>query len=342
MTAYLQLARPPQWVKNVFVLAGLLFGGTKLLARGVFLDSVVLAFLAFVAFCLASSACYSFNDLIDCREDRLHPVKRNRPIARGAVRPVGAVAFAVCLFAAAVGLSLPIGRNFTLILILYIVLTTVYSLALKSMVILDGITISVGFVLRAWAGAVAVNVPVSPWLIVCTFTLSLFLGFGKRRCELAMLGDNASARTHRATLEFYSVEFLNHLISVSAGITVVTFMLYAMDGRTVAEFGTDYLVYTTPLVIYGVFRYALLIESGRVTGPTDFLLNDRPFLVVVLIWLLLAVGIIYKGRNLQHWLTPPARSALFCPTREPPDPHGPPQTARLPEYDPPPTMNWPI
>lgn len=306
MRAYLQLARPPQWVKNVFVLAGLVAGGSELIDRGSFVHSVGLAALAFAGFCLVSSSCYVINDLLDREEDRHHPTKRLRPIASGAVTSTGAVLFSIVLAAGGIACSALVGaKGFVIILIAYYVLTNVYSVVLKHIILLDVISISTGFVLRAWGGAIAVDVPVSPWLIICTFTLCLFLGFGKRRCELAVIGDSEKAKNHRATLEGYTIELLNHLLSISAGIAVITFLLYAMDAETERKFGTNYLIYTMPLVVYGVFRYAMLIESGRIAGPTDIMLNDRPFVAVVILWVALASGIIYKGKSLKTWMEGP-------------------------------------
>ncbi len=296
MSDYLLLLRPAQWIKNVFVFAGLAFGG-KLLEP----EAVGKALVAFAGFCLASSSAYIINDILDREHDRLHPVKRNRPLARGAIGVDQALAMAVGLIAASVAIAvLSLSPAFCALVIAYFALNVLYSLALKHRMILDVIVISVGFVLRAWGGAAAVDVFVSPWLIVCTFTLCLFLGFGKRRCELAAMVNAQQAGEHRATLARYTPELLNHLISVSAGIAVITFLLYTME--TEEKFGTNYLIYTVPLVVYGVFRYAMLVESGRGTGPTDILISDRPFLYTVVLWALAAVVIIYQGEAIRQWL----------------------------------------
>lgn len=292
---YVQLMRPPQWVKNVVVLAGPAFG-MKLVADAA---SLVHTALAFACFCLVSSAIYTINDVADREQDRFHPEKSARPVARGAISPPAAVLFGTVLAAVALLVAwfwLP-GGCFAL-LAGYLVLMLVYSFGLKRLMILDVIAIAVGFVLRAWAGAEAVDVLVSPWLIVCTFTLCLFLGFGKRRCELAVIGNLEDAREHRVTLERYTPELLNHMISISAGIAVMTFLLYTMDPSHPAPFPKHHLVYTIPLVVYGVFRYAMLIESGRLTGPTDIIINDRPFLGTIILWTLVAAGIIYEDKVL--------------------------------------------
>lgn len=297
--AYLQLLRPAQWVKNIFVFAGLVFGW-KLSDP----NAVVLAVLAFVCFCFVASACYIINDVIDRQQDLLHPSKRNRPIARGAVSP-GAAGLVAALLVAAAGLISTLGlpRAFAAVLAAYLLLILAYSFFLKQRMILDVIAISIGFVLRALGGAVAVEVAVSQWLIVCTFTLCLFLGFGKRRCELAVMANNAQAARHRRTLEGYTLELLNHLLSISAGIAVVTFMLYTMESsRPEPPFPKWMLIYTVPLVIYGLFRYAMLIESGRVTGPTDIIINDRPLLATVVLWLIMSGLIIYRGGRIAEVL----------------------------------------
>lgn len=290
--AYFQLLRPAQWVKNIFVFAGLLFS-LKLSDPAAVADAV----LAFVCFCMVASACYIINDIIDREQDLLHPTKKNRPIARGAVTPGSAVGLCLALLiaaGAASGLVLPVG--FSLILGTYFALILAYSFVLKRRMILDVLTISIGFVLRAWGGAAAIDAPVSQWLIVCTFTLCLFLGFGKRRCELAVIANSDDAIQHRPTLERYTRELLNHLLSISAGLAIVTFMLYTMEpSNPPAPFPKWMLIYTTPLVIYGVFRYAMLIESGEVTGPTDIIINDRPFLATGMIWIALTAVIIRWG-----------------------------------------------
>jgi len=301
---YVRLLRPPQWVKNVFVFAGPVFG------RQVF-DSAVLGktLLTFAAFCLLSSVVYIVNDVVDREEDRLHPRKRNRPIASGAVGAGSAIVVALVLLAVSVATLLAVSSAVLVVGLTYFALMMLYSFALKRRMLLDVIAISAGFVLRALAGAVAVPVAVSPWLITCTFTLCLFLGFSKRRCELAAFADAAEAGLHRKTLLRYTPELLNHLLSVTAGIAVVTFLLYCMDDRTVAELGTNYLIYTGPLVVYGIFRYAMLVESGRASGPTDVVLNDLPFVATVILWSVLAVMIVYLGPDVRVW----AHQWLFGP-----------------------------
>lgn len=294
MGAYVELLRIRQWIKNVAVLAALPFGW---LEHG-FTCSAAMA-LAFGAFCVASSAVYSFNDVLDRREDLIHPGKRNRPVARGAVSPSAAILFAAVLAVGAIALSFLItDRRFAACAGGYLVLMLAYSLFLKHEPILDVIIIACGFVLRTMAGAIAVGVYISPWLVVSTFTLCLFLGFGKRRSEIYALNNADVAAQHRKTLTRYSADLLNQLLSTSAGVALVTFMLYIMGtetlpGQTVV-FDKSPLLYTFPLVAYGLFRYAMLIESGEVTGPTDIILKDRILLVVVLLWMATSAAIVLR------------------------------------------------
>lgn len=300
--SYLRLLRPPQWVKNTFVFAAPVF------ARRIFEPPVLLRTLVvFAAFCLLSSVVYIVNDIADREEDRLHPRKRLRPIAAGLIAPGPAIVVAVLLLLVSLTLLLYLSPAALLVGLTYLILMLLYSWTLKHRMLIDVITISMGFVLRALAGAVAIPVTISPWLITCTFTLCLFLGFSKRRCELAAFADVNQAGLHRPTLLRYSTDLLNHLLSVSAGIAVVTFLLYCMDERTVSSLGTNYLIYTTPLVVYGIFRYAMLVESGQVSGPTDVLLSDLPFIATVVSWSALAVVIVYAGPTLESW----ARRWLF-------------------------------
>jgi len=198
----------------------------------------------------------------------------------------------------ALALAALLGRTVAYILIIYFVMTLAYSLALKRRVILDVIIIALGFVLRAWAGAAAVEVVASEWLIACMFTLCLFMGFGKRRCEVVMLADEEDARQHRATLVRYTPDLLNHLITVSAGIAIVTFLLYTMDTtHSPAPFPKQHLFYTLPIVIYGVFRYAMLTELGVYSGPTEIVLKDRMLPVAIVAWAIAALAIAYQ----DHW-----------------------------------------
>lgn len=308
MSHYIRLMRPHQWIKNLVVLAGPAFGLE-------FADFRVVVVLA--AFCLMSSASYAINDIFDREADRTHPEKRERPIASGAV-PVGAAwLFAGLLAVAAVCMTYTLLQPaVTLLVAGYFVLILAYSSSLKQRPILDVIIIAVGFVMRAVAGAQAVDAFVSPWLIACTFTLCMFLGFGKRRCELATLRSDADRVKHRATLLRYTPELLTHLISVSAGIAIVTFLLYTMDANPNIPhppFHKEYLLYTLPLVAYGFFRYAMLIETGRFTGPMQIVLKDKALLLTGFLWAASAAGIILTTRD-QHAVAATSASTAVAGT----------------------------
>lgn len=300
--AYVRLLRPGQWTKNVFVFAGLIFG-RKLTD----IESVVYAVLGFICFCLVSSAVYVMNDIHDRNEDRLHPRKRTRPIASGAVSVPSAAAIAAGLLLMGLGGAALLDIPFFLVAAAYVVLQLFYTFWLKHAALVDVIMIGMGFVMRAVAGAVVVHVAISPWLIICTFTLCLFMGFSKRRCELNAMAEQTQTNTarHRKTLIAYTPALLNHMTTMAAGIAVVSFMLYATDERTVSPetgFGTPYLIYTLPLVVYAIFRFALLVEHGRVDGPSEVLLRDRPFQISLVLWGLTALLIVYAGRDIQAWL----------------------------------------
>lgn len=287
-----ELLRPTQWVKNVVIFAGPA-AGLKLSSA----VSVGQAIVAFVVFCLVASATYAINDVLDRKADASHPTKRDRPVARGAIRPPLALGMAFVLVSAGALLgTLLLNSGFTAVLLLYFAMTLTYSLFLKERVILDVIIVATGFVLRAWAGSLAVGVATSEWLVACVFTLCLFMGFGKRRCEIAMFGNINDAAQHRRTLLRYTPDLLNHLITVSAGIAVITFLLYTMDtGSHPAPFHKEYLFYSLPIVVYGIFRFAMLTETGVYSGPTQIVLKDRPLLGAILLWAVFALVIAYEA-----------------------------------------------
>jgi len=284
--ALLQLMRPKHWTKNVFLFAALVFGH-KLTDPA----AVGAAVGGFICFCLAASAGYIFNDIIDREADRLHPEKRNRPLAAGRVTVrTAAVASVLCAAAALAG-SLVLGRSFAALVVAYIALVVLYSLLLKKVLILDCIVISIGFCLRAMGGAEVVGVFISPWLIVCTFALCLFLAFSKRLAELAQL--RSDSESFRKTLAGYTPELLAHMVDVTSGLAVVCFLLYAMDERTLRLFGTNNLVYTTPFVLYCVFRFSALMQKGRYCDPVQIILSDWPFQIGFALWVLACTGIVY-------------------------------------------------
>lgn len=275
---YLRLLRPPQWIKNAFVFAGLLFGHAwhdPAKVEG--------ALAAFVAFCLISSAVYVFNDLMDREQDRLHPRKAARPLASGEVGVPAALAImASCAFA---GLAIAFTMaGWPLIYVAYIVLNLGYSLGLKHVVILDVFIIASGFMLRLLAGTSSIGIVPSQWLLLCGLLLTLFLGFAKRRAELiALEGESAH---HRAVLEHYTATLLDQMITVVAAGVMVTYSLYTMSPTTVALHGTDRLIYTLPFVLYGMFRYLFLLHRrGGGGDAAQELLRDPHLLVAVGGWL---------------------------------------------------------
>jgi len=286
---YVRLLRPAHWTKNVFVLAPLVFAqqltDPEALRRGL---------LAFVSFCLASSAVYVFNDIRDRAEDRLHPIKRNRPIAAGTISVASATVLGGLLAASAIAVAVFLGGQFLIILIIYLILNQFYSAGLKHVVILDVMIVSLGFVLRVLAGGVAVRVQVSAWLLLCTFLIALFLAFSKRRHELQLLADDASDQ--RPVLSHYSPSFLDQMINVVTASTVVAYAMYAISPETAEKFHTRHLIYTIPMVLFGIFRYLYLIYQRPSTrNPTEAILRDPPFLINILVWALAVLWIVYRG-----------------------------------------------
>jgi len=252
----------------------------------------VAAFEAFAMFCLLSGAVYLINDLVDLERDRLHPVKGQRPLAAGRLSPSLVKVAILFIVLAALGGGFAISRFFGLTALAYFVLMAVYSFFLKNVVIVDVLTVSFGFVLRAFAGAVAIDVAFSHWLLICTMLLALFLSLNKRRHELTLLAGGAAG--HRSILGEYSPYLLDQMIAVVTASTVVSYALYTQAPETVSKFGTDRLVWTLPFVLYGIFRYLYLVHQREEGGsPSRVFLNDRPLLVAVAGWTTAVVAIIY-------------------------------------------------
>lgn len=289
MNPLLRSLRPEQWLKNGFVLAPIVFSG--LVGDP---EAWIRSALAVVAFCAASSATYLVNDLIDREADRVHPEKSRRPIAAGEVSAVQAGAAAAALVTAAVAIAVALGGWFLLTLIAYISLVLLYSALLKKAVFLDVLVVAAGFVLRVVGGAVAIGVPVSRWILVVTYLLALYLALGKRRTELVLLGGDAG--NHRAVLGHYTLPMVDSAISVVLGATVLAYALYTVAPDTVAKVGSEGLLATVPIVLYGLFRYLYLLHRHELGGsPTRALLTDRPLLACVVIWLAVAAVVIGAG-----------------------------------------------
>jgi len=287
LKALILTLRPEQWTKNLLVFAGVMFGGRLL-------DPSALAYAvgAFAAFCALSSAVYIFNDLADREADTQHPLKCMRPIASGQLSPVTAATVGIALAGAALAAATFMRPELGLVAAAYLVLLLLYSAALKHLVIIDVLVIAAGFVLRAVAGAVAVSVPISHWLLVCTTLLALFLALSKRRHELTLLGDGATG--HRRILEEYSPYLLDQMIAVVTASTLVAYTLYTTDAETAARLGSRRLGLTIPFVLYGIFRYLYLVHQKRGGGsPSTMLVADRPLLACVALWALSVAVILY-------------------------------------------------
>ncbi len=286
VTDLARLARPHQWVKNGFVWIGWLFGhGWR--QPG----ATAAAITVFAAFCLASSAVYALNDVLDREADRAHPQKRQRPVASGAVSIAGALWFAAVLAALGLALAAWVSRPAVAIVAGYIVLNAGYSLGLKHVAILDVFMIAGGFMLRILAGTLGIGIVPSRWLLACGLMVTVFLGFTKRRAELLELADLAG--DHRPVLADYSPELLDKLISISAASLLTAYALYTIDAATVALHGTDKLILTLPFVLYGIFRYIYLLHrrSGG-SDPAWDLLHDRHLFATALGWLLVTAWIL--------------------------------------------------
>jgi 4-hydroxybenzoate polyprenyltransferase len=283
--------RPAQWIKNTFVFAALIFAQHFFL-----LPSVLRALAAFVIFCLLSSSVYLINDIFDRNEDRNHPAKAKRPIASGSLAVRTVIPFVILFITTSMAASVALGAHFGYVALAYLLLNVLYSTLLKHWVILDVLTLGIGFVLRAIAGAVVINVEFSRWLVLCTFLLALFLGFCKRRHEMILL--NESAVTHRKILAEYSPYFLDRMIAVVTTSSVMSYVLYTMSEETIQKFHSKNLIYTTIFVIYGIFRYLYLIDQKQKGGsPTGILLRDFPLQITILLWLISAFLIIYWSKG---------------------------------------------
>ncbi len=285
---YLRLVRPEQWIKNAFVLAPLVFS-RELFESGPFLTALA----ATGGFCLVAGAVYSINDLTDLKADRVHPVKRNRPLASGLISPAEALAIAAVLVVLAFMLTANLGIGYHITLASYVGINILYSLKLKEIVLVDVFLIASGFMLRVLGGAYAIQVPVSSWIILCTLFISLFLGFGKRRAELVM-GGNEKDTPDRKVLYHYRIGFLDQMLTISAAGAVITYALYTVAPSTLVIFRTDKVIYTTVFVIFGIFRYLFLVHGQNSTdNPTLTVTTDLPILLTGLSWILVCSALIY-------------------------------------------------
>ena len=290
-----QLARPWQWSKNGILFAGLIFS-RNLTHPSFFMRSAA----AFLLFCIASSAIYMLNDACDMERDRLHPMKRTRPLPSGRVSRGQVLAVTGVLLLVAVVGAWFLGRPFFLSMLAFLAVNASYSFFFRNIVVLDAMLIAVSFVIRAVAGVMVLrpveeSIELSPWLLVCTLFLALFLALGKRRHELGLLETHAAG--HRASLGDYSRSLLDQMISVVSAATLIAYAIYTIDPATITKFGSRNLVITIPFVAYGIFRYLFLIQERNEGGnPSRALYRDGPLLATIASWLVVVVLVLYKAR----------------------------------------------
>ncbi len=282
LKSYIKLFRPKQWIKNLFVFAALVFSNNilhpNLLER---------TLLCFVLFCAASSSVYILNDMIDASKDRLHPKKKFRPIASGAISKTEALVLLFILVPAVLISSFIFSKLLFVLILVYFTNNLLYCFVLKNLVIIDVMSIAVGFILRVISGCIAIDVFISPWLLLCTLLLSLFLGFSKRRNELIVLEEKAEH--HRKILDEYSLEFIDKMLSIIISSTVMAYTLYTFNTRS-----NYYLMSTIPFVLYGIFRYQYIIYKKNEGGsPEEVVLSDKPLLIDMILWVLSSAAIIY-------------------------------------------------
>jgi 4-hydroxybenzoate polyprenyltransferase len=293
LIALLKMLRPKQWTKNLIIFAGLIFS-ENLFNLGLLGKSI----LALILFCGLSGSVYIINDILDLEKDRKHPQKSKRPLPLGEVKVPFAWGFAILLALFSLFFSFLQGLNFGLIALSYFLLVTLYSLFLKNIAILDVLSISLGFVLRVVAGAVIIKVLISPWLLICTTLLALFLALAKRRHELVLLEEKAIE--HRLILQEYTPRLLDQMISVVTASTLMAYSLYTIWPETVEKFKTENLLLTIPFVLYGIFRYLYLIYRKNMGGsPEIILIKDKPLIISIILWLLVVAAILYIKKGVR-------------------------------------------
>lgn len=288
MRYFIIALRPRHWVKNFFVIAPLFFS-KRMFELGV----VSRTLLFFILFCLLSSSVYLINDIIDKEQDRKHPKKSKRPLPLGLLSVKVAFWGAVVLFLIVASGSFFLDKRFFIVGMVYWGMNLAYTLLLKQIVIVDVICLALGFVLRVIAGGIAVEVYSSPWILVTTFFLSLFLGFAKRRSELTVYPEFKGDES-RSMLEYYNIKILDKFLTICATASIMSYALFTLAGYTLQRFGTHQLVYTIPFVVYGVFRFSYLVYFADYENPTDTLFSDKALMLNLLTWVITVVFIIYK------------------------------------------------
>ncbi|WP_149846932.1 decaprenyl-phosphate phosphoribosyltransferase [Paenibacillus sp. 37] len=275
-----RLLRPKQWTKNLLLFAALLFSFEEIRA-----ETILATLLGFILFSLVAGCVYILNDFVDRDRDRQHPVKKYRPMASGQVNPSHALLFGIILLILSVGTAFMMNPLFGVLCIVYFLLNVSYSFVLKHLVILDMMTIAAGFVLRAIAGGVLIHVPFTPWFLICTMLLSLFLAIGKRRNELTLLEGNTGS--HRKVLDNYSITLLDQFNTIVTTATIISYSLFTFTSDR-----TIHLMWTIPLVIYGMFRYLYLIHMKNQGGSPDrVLFEDKPILITVMLYVISVITI---------------------------------------------------
>jgi 4-hydroxybenzoate polyprenyltransferase len=289
MKTYLKLFRVSQWIKNFFVFVPLLFS-LHLFEENYFLTSL----RAFITFCLASSFVYIINDIVDRDADRAHPEKKYRPIAAGVVSVSRALILSTILIILIVLLLITFNSTFNIAVAGFLMLNMLYSFSFKHIVILDVFSIAAGFSLRVLAGAFAINVEISSWLILTTMFISLFLGVMKRHSELTVAAENSNSNT-RKVLQDYNIDFANQMATVAAAGVIICYALYTVAARTITVFGTENLIYTTPFVVFGIFRYMYLVyKFDKGENTTRIMVTDIPMIITVISYVIVTVLIIYR------------------------------------------------
>jgi 4-hydroxybenzoate polyprenyltransferase len=289
LKVYFNLLRIPQWIKNFFVFVPLVF------SQHLFDQNYVkLSILGFIIFSLTSSSIYIINDLIDINEDKVHPIKKFRPIPSGLISSSRALITAIILAFSSFALLAFTNLYFGITVMAYFAITILYSVGLKNIVILDVFTIAAGFILRILGGAFIINVEISSWLMLTTMFISLFLAVMKRRSELKHVTGEDSAST-RKVLVHYSTNFLDQMSTVTSAGVIICYALYTVSQRTVSIFKTEHLIYTTPFVVFGIFRYMYLVYIGKNGENTsELLLSDLPMIVNILLYIITVIAIIYR------------------------------------------------
>lgn len=284
---YIKILRIKHWIKNLFVFAGIVFSlnlfDFSLVVKNVY---------TFFSFSLASSFIYIINDLFDRKKDRMHPLKKNRPIASGNISPLFAVFYSLIPLIASLILGYFVNISVLIIILLYVVINFFYSFNFKHIVILDVMIIAIGFVLRVLAGIYATEVEASSWILLTTLVVSMFLGFGKRRSEIQQLEE--VYHHHRPVLMHYSIQLLDYMIIVSITLSIITYSLYTIDDATIIKFGSNNLMYSVPFVIFGLFRYMYLIfKKNGGSDPADIVIKDKYIIVSVVLWFITILFILY-------------------------------------------------